>query len=107
MVHADSPDRRAKQEGKPRQYYSIRGSQEVNPEFGTRDDFRELVTRVHEAGMKLVIDWVANHTAWDHIWTKETSGFFMFGTIRANYFTIRLDGYPYNSIMLIRRSRRP
>ena len=50
---------------------------EVNPEFGTRDDFRELVTRVHEAGMKLVIDWVANHTAWDHIWTKEHPDFYV------------------------------
>lgn len=58
-------------------YYSIRDHREVNPEFGTRDDFRELVTRVHEAGMKLVIDWVANHTAWDHIWTKEHPDFYV------------------------------
>ncbi len=43
----------------------------VNPEFGTLDDFKELVKQAHEMGFKVIIDWVANHTGWDHKWTLE------------------------------------
>ena len=43
----------------------------INPEFGTLDDFKKLVTHAHELGFKVIIDWVANHTGWDHVWTKE------------------------------------
>ncbi|MCL1672572.1 alpha-amylase family glycosyl hydrolase [Elizabethkingia ursingii] len=42
----------------------------VNPEFGTLQDFKDLVNTAHEQGFKVIIDWVANHTGWDHIWTK-------------------------------------
>lgn len=49
-------------------YYSIRDYVAVNPEFGTLDDFRRLVARAHALGMKVILDWVANHTAWDHPW---------------------------------------
>lgn len=41
----------------------------INPEFGNLDDFRELVMIAHSIGFKLIIDWVANHTGWDHVWT--------------------------------------
>jgi len=43
----------------------------INPEFGTLDDFKNLVKRAHDAGFKVIIDWVANHTGWDHRWTRE------------------------------------
>ena len=43
----------------------------INPEFGTMDDFKKLVKQAHELGFKVIIDWVANHTGWDHRWTKE------------------------------------
>ena len=43
----------------------------INPEFGTIDDFKKLVQQAHELGFKVIIDWVANHTGWDHRWTKE------------------------------------
>lgn len=43
----------------------------INPEFGTLDDFKSLVKQAHELGFKVIIDWVANHTGWDHRWTKE------------------------------------
>ncbi|MER3470371.1 MAG: 1,4-alpha-glucan branching protein [Chitinophagaceae bacterium] len=43
----------------------------INPEFGTLDDFKNLVYEAHEMGFKVIIDWVANHTGWDHVWTKE------------------------------------
>lgn len=51
-------------------YYSVRDYTAVNPEFGTADDFRELVDAAHDLGMLVVFDWVANHTAWDHPWTE-------------------------------------
>ncbi len=49
-------------------YYSVRDYTAVNPEFGTIDDFRSLVNAAHAEGMKVIIDWVANHTSWDHQW---------------------------------------
>ena len=49
-------------------YYSIRDYTAVNPEFGTLADFQRVVRRAHELGMKVLLDWVANHTAWDHPW---------------------------------------
>lgn len=50
-------------------YYSISHYTEVNPEFGSLDDMRALVRQAHRLGMKVILDWVANHTAWDHPWT--------------------------------------
>lgn len=47
-------------------YYSVKDYFDVNPEFGTKEDFRSLVEAVHEHGMYLILDWVANHTAWDN-----------------------------------------
>ena len=54
-------------------YYAASDYTSINPEFGTLDDFRILVRKAHEIGFKVIIDWVANHTGWDHKWTKETS----------------------------------
>lgn len=52
-------------------YYSIRDYRAVNPNFGTLEEFKELVDSTHANGMKLIIDWVPNHTAWDHPWVTE------------------------------------
>ncbi|MDK2841053.1 MAG: hypothetical protein PWQ17_558 [Anaerophaga sp.] len=52
-------------------YYSIKDYKAINPEFGTLEDFKSLVDKVHEMDMHLVLDWVANHTAWDHPWITE------------------------------------
>ena len=49
--------------------YCIRDFKAVNPDYGTMADFRRLVETAHGAGMKVMLDWVANHTAWDHSWT--------------------------------------
>lgn len=43
----------------------------VNPDFGTLKDFKALVQAAHALGMKLIIDWVAHCTAWDHVWVKQ------------------------------------
>ncbi len=47
-------------------YYSIQNYLEVNPEFGNLDDFKHFVKKSHELGMKVIIDWVANHSSWDN-----------------------------------------
>ncbi|MDD2197340.1 MAG: alpha-amylase family glycosyl hydrolase [Bacteroidales bacterium] len=47
-------------------YYSIKDYKGINPEFGTMDDFKRLVRKAHELGMKVIIDWVANHTSHDN-----------------------------------------
>ena len=52
-------------------YYSVRNYTEINPEFGNLEDFKNLVKIAHENGIYVIIDWVANHTAWDHPWVKE------------------------------------
>lgn len=52
-------------------YYAVRDYRDVNPEFGTKDDFRNLVKAAHQLGMKVMLDWVANHTSPDHIWIQE------------------------------------
>ena len=48
----------------------------INPEFGTLDDFKKLLKLAHGMGFKVIIDWVANHTGWDHVWTKNNPDFF-------------------------------
>ncbi len=52
-------------------YYAASDYASVNPEFGTLDDFRILVKEAHMLGFKVIIDWVANHTGWDHKWTRK------------------------------------
>jgi alpha-amylase len=51
-------------------YYAISDYTAVNPEHGTMDDFKALVKKAHEMGMKVILDWVPNHTGWDHKWIK-------------------------------------
>ena len=50
--------------------YSISDYKKVNPEFGTIDDMKSLVKTCHSHGMAVILDWVANHTAWDNVWMK-------------------------------------
>ena len=52
-------------------YYSISDYQAINPEFGTKEDFDKLVATAHENGMYVILDWVANHTGWDHQWIQD------------------------------------
>lgn len=57
-------------------YYSVKDYKAVNPEFGTLDEFKSLVKMIHKMGMYIIIDWVANHTAWDHKWITENPNFY-------------------------------
>ncbi len=51
-------------------YYSIIDYCAINPEFGTRADFEHFLKEAHKMGFKVILDWVANHTAPDSEWTK-------------------------------------
>ncbi len=57
-------------------YYSIKDFTAINPEFGTIEDFKKVVKEAHKMGMYVIIDWVANHTAWDHAWMKTNPDFY-------------------------------
>lgn len=63
-------------------YYSIADYTAVNPEFGTEADFRRFVDAAHAQGMRVILDWVANHTAWDHPWISQ----------HPEWYTKRADG---------------
>ena len=62
-IHPIGEENRKGELGSP---YSIRDYRAVNPEFGTMAEFQAFVDRAHELGMKVILDWVANHTAWDN-----------------------------------------
>lgn len=51
--------------------YCVKDYRSVNPEFGTVEDFKSLVRECHARDMAVIIDWVANHTAWDNPWIYE------------------------------------
>jgi glycosidase len=46
--------------------YSVRDYRAVNPELGTMEDLKRFVATAHSLGLKVVLDWVANHSAWDN-----------------------------------------
>jgi cyclomaltodextrinase len=52
-------------------YYSISDYTTTNPEFGTVKEFKKLVEEAHKKDMKVILDWVANHSAFDNVWAKE------------------------------------
>ena len=58
-------------------YYAVSDYTSVNPEFGTLDDWKKLVNSIHNKGMKVIIDWVPNHTGADHHWLTEQPDFFV------------------------------
>ncbi|MDR8390318.1 alpha-amylase family glycosyl hydrolase [Aliifodinibius sp. S!AR15-10] len=58
-------------------YYSIKDYTAVNPNFGTRQDFFDLVRAIHANDMKVFLDMVPNHTAWDHPWVTEHPEYYM------------------------------
>ena len=51
-------------------YYSISDYRGINPEMGTKGDFKDLVQTAHDNGIYVILDWVANHTGWDHKWIQ-------------------------------------
>lgn len=62
--------------GKLGSYYSIRDFKTTNPEFGTPDEFKNLIAHAHQLGMRVIMDWVANHASWDNVWTVDHPEYF-------------------------------
>lgn len=60
--------------------YAVADYTRLNPEFGTMEDFRRLLKKAHDRKMKVVLDWVANHTAWDHPWMAQHRDFYTMGS---------------------------
>ncbi len=54
--------------------YSVQDYKALNPDYGTWEDFDAFVNTAHEYGMKVIMDWVANHTAFDAVWTRDSIG---------------------------------
>jgi len=52
-------------------YYAVSDYTKVNPDLGTIEDFQNMVDVAHDNGMFVIMDWVANHTGWDHAWITE------------------------------------
>ncbi len=58
-------------------YYAVSDYTSINPEFGTLEDFKNIVQLIHKKGMKVIIDWVPNHTGADNKWLTEQPDFFV------------------------------
>jgi cyclomaltodextrinase len=50
--------------------YAVRDYYAINPDYGTKEDFKKLISEAHRRGMKVIIDIVANHTSWDSVMMK-------------------------------------
>ena len=71
-----TPIAQMKKKGSLGSQYACSDYTSVSPEFGTLDDFKNFVKKAHSMGFKVIIDWVANHTGWDHVWTKTHPEYF-------------------------------
>lgn len=58
-------------------YYAVAHYTDVNPEYGSMADWKALVNKIHELGMKVIIDWVPNHTGGDHYWLTQHPDFYV------------------------------
>jgi glycosidase len=67
-IHPVSEKNRKGQLGSP---YAVSDYRAINPEFGTMEEFRSVLHTVQDAGLYVIIDWVPNHTGWDHCWISE------------------------------------
>jgi glycosidase len=65
-----------KRQGSLGSYYACSSYTKINDEFGKIEDFILLVKEAHNLGLKVIIDWVANHTGCDHEWTKNHPEFY-------------------------------
>jgi alpha-amylase len=67
-VHPIGQERRKGSLGSP---YSVRDFKAINPDFGTEADLKNLVAKAHQLGLKVILDWVPNHTSWDAVWKQQ------------------------------------
>lgn len=67
-IHPVSKEKRKGELGSP---YAVGDYYKTNPDFGTMEDFKQMLATIHKAGMYCIIDWVPNHTGWDNPWITE------------------------------------
>ncbi len=67
-IHPVGKERRKGSLGSP---YSVQDYYAVNPDFGSLGDMKNLVQTAHNEGIKVILDWVPNHTSWDAVWKTE------------------------------------
>jgi glycosidase len=72
-----NPISTTKSKGPLGSYYAVSDYTKVNPEFGSLEDFKNLVDKAHELGMYVILDWVPGHTGWDHHWITEKSNYYL------------------------------
>ena len=72
-----TPIAQEKKKGTLGSQYAAYDYTSINPEFGTMQDFKDMVNAAHQLGLNVIIDWVANHTGWDHVWTKSNPEFYL------------------------------
>lgn len=58
-------------------YYAVKDYWAVNPEFGTKEDLKRLIDAIHQQGMYVILDWVANHTSWDNTMVTDHPEWYM------------------------------
>ena len=73
------PISETKRKGTLGSYYAVSDFRSVNPEFGTLEDLKNLIDKIHAYKMKVILDWVPNHTGWDHTWIKSHPDFYTKG----------------------------
>jgi len=86
------PISREKRKGSLGSYYAVQDYLAVNPEYGTLEDFRHLVNSAHALGFHVILDWVANHTGWDHVWVQEHPSWYLRNSRG------ELEGYHYTDL---------
>lgn len=64
------PISETKKKGSLGSYYAVSDFRTTNPKFGTITEFKAVIDEAHQLGMKVILDWVPNHTGWDHVWIK-------------------------------------
>ncbi|MCW5924987.1 MAG: alpha-glucosidase C-terminal domain-containing protein [Saprospiraceae bacterium] len=75
-IHPIGKEKRKMNPGDLGSPYSVQDYYAINPDFGTLDDLKSLVSEAHALGLKVILDWVPNHTAWDAVWMKEHPEFY-------------------------------
>ncbi|MEZ4912077.1 MAG: alpha-amylase family glycosyl hydrolase [Saprospiraceae bacterium] len=57
-------------------YYAPSSYREINPNIGDKRDMKLLISKAHALGMRVILDWMTNHTGWDHEWITSHPEFY-------------------------------
>jgi glycosidase len=74
-IHPIGTQNRVGGKGSP---YAAKDYKAINPDYGTTSDLKNLVAAAHNNGMEIWLDWVANHTAWDHVWVSSNIDYYAY-----------------------------